>query len=171
MTPYGRPMEKPEQKNIESVVDDLMDQKRKPVAADVDCVLELLAITMFADKQVLASEIQAFVEIVLRLQRDNTLSTNMSEAKIILWYELHKEELTRVMQHDVFESWIEERIHKLRDFPDKHLLLRAIDEIAIADGEKHISEKALHVLTARKWADALLELYAQNRPILAESVS
>lgn len=162
-------MELTQDNSITHVVQELIDRTHRPVSADSECVLELLALTMFADKQVLASEIQTFVAIVLRFQDENILTSQMSETEVIHWYEIHKGDLSKVVQHGIFETWIEERIHKLRDFPDKHLLLRGIDEIALADGEKHVSEKALEVLTAKKWADALLKLYSQNKPILIES--
>ncbi len=148
------------EQDITEIISELMAKTHKPIEADTKYVLELLALTMFADKQVLAAEIQTFVDIVLRFQRENILTTKLTEADIILWYEEQKADLANVIQHGVFESWIEERLQNLRDFPDKHLLLRAIDEIANADGEKHISEKALEVLTAKKWAESLLSLYS-----------
>lgn len=150
------------EEEIKSVVEELSSTTHNPIIPDSEYVLELLALTMFADKQVLAAEIQAFTDIVIRFQRENVLSTDLSEGDIIKWYETHKDALSSVVQHDVFESWIEERLEKLRDFPDKHLLLRAIDEIAQSDGEKHVSEKALEVIAAKKWAESLLKLYTRK---------
>lgn len=150
---------------IEAIVSDLMTKAHKKEQTDSQNVLELLAITMFADKQVLAAEIQAFTDIILRFQRENILATELSEAEIINWYEDHKEDLKQVVNHNAFEPWISEKIRALRDFPDKHLLLRGIDEIAEADGEKHVSEKALEVITAKKWAESLLEIYSQKAVI------
>ena len=35
--------------------------------------------------------------------------------------------------------------------------------VAYADGEKHVSEKALEILTTQKWAEALIKKYSRNR--------
>ena len=145
-------------KDMISVVKDLMDDQRR--LDDVtQSVLELLAVTMFADKKVLASEIQAFVANVQWLQNDYVLKTSLSEGEIIKWYEANKDAMRALIQPGNFEAWMDIKVEELKDFPDKHLLLRAMDEIAHADGEKHISEKALEVLTAKKWAEALLKKY------------
>ncbi len=146
-------------KDISAIVEELLAKTRQTTTTDMQSVLELLAMTMFADKQVLAVEIQAFVDIILRFQYENVLKTDLSEADIIAWYEDHKANLVQIVQHGAFEPWIENKIETLKDFPDKHLLLRAMNEIASADGEVHVSEKALEVLTAKKWADTLLQKY------------
>ena len=145
-------------KDMISVVKDLMDDQSR--LDDVtQSVLELLAVTMFADKKVLASEIQAFVANVQWLQNDYVLKTSLSEGEIIKWYEANKDAMRALIQPGNFEAWMDIKVEELKDFPDKHLLLRAMDKIAHADGEKHISEKALEVLTAKKWAEALLKKY------------
>lgn len=149
--------------DIELIVDELVDGVATPAATDPQSVLELLAMTMFADKQVLASEIKAFVKVVLRFQEQNILSTEFTEATAIKWYEVNKGKLSHIVANHEFENWMDEKISSLEDFPDKHQLLLAMDEIAIADGEKHISEQALEVLTTNKWADALIEKYSRPR--------
>ncbi len=149
--------------NITEFVEELWANTPSPATTDTQSVLELLAMTMFADKQVLAVEIQAFVRIVTRFQRDNVISTDLTEADIIKWYEARKQDLASVVSNHVFENWINAKVEALEDFPDKHLLLRAMDEIACADGEKHVSEQALEVLTTQKWADALIQKYSRKR--------
>jgi len=130
--------------------------------AESQSALELMAMAMFADKRVLASEIQAFVVSVKSLQDQLVLKTRLSEAEIIVWYETHKSVLSDVIVKHQFESWMEQQIAALMNFPDKHLLLRAMDDIARSDGEKHISETALETLTAQKWAAVLLEKYPRK---------
>ncbi len=149
--------------SITEYIEELLANTPGPTSTDSQSVLELLAMTMFADKQVLAVEIQAFVRVVLRFQRDHVICTELTEAEIIRWYEERKEDLAKVVENHVFESWIDSKIEALRDFPDKHLLLRGMDEIAHADGEKHVSEQALEVLTTQKWAESLIQKYSRNR--------
>lgn len=156
-------MIEPNPNNIDEIVKTLIARYDKPsVPTDVQSVLEILAMTMFADKQVLATEIQCFVEVVLRFQDQNSLSSEMSEADVIQWYEDHKAALASTLDNQTFESWMDEKIESLKDFSDLHQLLRAMDEIAMADGERHISEKALEVLTSEKLADALFKKYNEK---------
>lgn len=151
--------------SISDYIEELWANTPSPASTDSQSVLELLAMTMFADKQVLAVEIQAFVKIVLRFQRDHVISTELTEADIIHWYEARKKDLASVVQEHQFESWINQKIEALQDFPDKHLLLRAMDEIAVSDGDKHVSEEALEVLTTQKWAEALIQKYSRKNAV------
>lgn len=147
---------------IAEYIEELWANTPSSASTDSQSVLELLAMTMFADKQVLAVEIKAFVNVVLRLQREHVITTDLTEADIIKWYETRKDDLAYVIQNHVFEAWIDDKVEALQDFPDKHLLLRAMDEIANADGEKHVSEAALEVLTTQKWADAMIRKYSRK---------
>lgn len=148
---------------ISDFVEELWNNTPRSVSTDSQSVIELLAMTMFADKQVLAVEIQTFVDIVLRFQRDHVITTQLTEADIIKWYETRKDDLAYVVQNHVFEQWIDDKIKALEGFPDKHLLLRAMDEIAQADGEKHVSEQAFEILTTQKWAEALIQKYSRKQ--------
>lgn len=153
--------------NVDEVVEALMARyETSSKTIEVQCVLEVLAMTMFADKQVLAAEIQCFVDVVLRLQKKNSLRSEMSEAEVITWYEDNKVNLASVLENQSFESWMDEKIESLKNFPDLHQLLLAMDEIAMADGERHVSEKAFEVLTSEKLADALFKKYNQKSAVI-----
>jgi len=116
-----------------------------------DSVLSLLAMTVFADKNVFAVEIFGFVKAAQFLQAKNVIKPDMSEADLLIWYEDHKEELfTRVIKHDV-EIWLSECLNELNHVENKAAILTAMTDIATADDELHISEVALHVLAANKW--------------------
>lgn len=49
------------------------------------------------------------------------------------------------------EPWLYERVNRLAGIENKAAILEAMRQIAIADGELHVSERALIVLTARQW--------------------
>lgn len=113
-------------------------------------ILELLAMTIFADKKIYADEIQAFTHSVIKLQNEGMLSTNMTEVKIILWYETHKDALMEYLTTSKFEIWLSGKIFDLDRVPDKFKVLEAIEYISFSDGEEHISEKALRMLASKK---------------------
>jgi len=112
-------------------------------------ILELLAMTIFADKQIFAAEIRAFTKSVLLLQEQGVIETQMSEANVILWYETHKDELQSLLQTERFENWMDAKIIALQTLSNKVMVLEAIEYIAKSDEEEHISEKALRVLASR----------------------
>lgn len=112
-------------------------------------ILELLAMTILADKQIYAAEIKAFTHSVLKLQDEGVLSTKYSEARVILWYETHKDDLADQLSYSKFEDWINHKISNLSSLTDKLLVLDAIEFISKSDGEEHISEKALLILASR----------------------
>jgi len=116
---------------------------------DVDqAVLELLAMTIFADKKIYSEEIKAFSASVQDLQSKEVLSTDFCETKIILWYELYKRPLQEKLKTHNFEFWLEQTLERVNKSTHKPAILDAIDYIARADDEHHISEKAYKVLAA-----------------------
>ena len=48
------------------------------------------------------------------------------------------------------KRWLTLLMKEAKDFPDKPLILDLVGEISKADGELHISEKALSVLISKK---------------------
>ena len=114
-------------------------------------LMGLLAMTMFADKKVLSQEIKAFVGGVKHLQSAHVLDTSLSEAEIIMWYELNKAELKAKVTGVGFEEWLYNRLKHFEPIDDKQAILSTMRDIADADQEVHISEKALVVLVANHW--------------------
>lgn len=114
-------------------------------------VIALLTMAIFADRRVLSQEVQALIETVLRLQHDGILSSNHSEASLLLWYENNKHEFIGILQKGEFESWLESTLLELAEFPHKTRLFEAILAIARSDNEEHVSEQALAMLVARHW--------------------
>ncbi len=115
-------------------------------------IFELLAMTIFADKQIYASEIQAFTWFILELQANGVLVTEFSEAKIVLWYELNKERLQALNNHEDFETWLVGTLSLLSSVPEKEKIIEAIETISKSDNDEHISEKALKTLASRIWS-------------------
>ena len=116
-----------------------------------DSLIGLLAMTMFADKKVLSQEIKAFVYGVKHLQSTHVLKTNLSEAEIIMWYELNKAELKSKVTGIGFEEWLYNRLKHFEPIDDKQAILSTMRDIADSDDAVHISEKAFLVLVANHW--------------------
>lgn len=118
---------------------------------DIDAVLKVLALSIFADKRVLSEEISAFVESADIIQNNLNSDIVISETKLLLWFELNRSDLQSKMALSpaAFQAWFEELISNLPVMSDKRFITNIIERISQADGELHISEKALQVMLNR----------------------
>ncbi len=114
-------------------------------------ILSLLALTMFADKQVLATEIKAFSEAVIRMSETDILHPGYTETRAILWYENNKDDLKDHLDPQNFEDCIGELLTTLDGMQNKSELLKEMVAIANSDHDEHVSERALAVIAARRW--------------------
>ena len=103
--------------------------------------------TILADKRVFAREIETFMKGAKRLQEMKTLDDNISEAKLLAWFENHSGEIRETLSSPNFEQWIYGIFHRLKNIDDKQLILDIMTDISKADDDFHISEKALIALT------------------------
>jgi uncharacterized tellurite resistance protein B-like protein len=119
---------------------------------ELNDILSLLAATIFADKRVYSSEIRAFIETASGLSSVKELDPKVSEAKLLVWYEMHKESVSQNLEPSNFQEWFQNVANRLRGVPDKKSLLEAMQIISSADGEVHVSERALIVLLEKCWS-------------------
>lgn len=114
-------------------------------------LLSLLASAIFADKRTYASEVTMFVKSAKRLQAAGHLDPKLSEAAILMWYEVNKDAIRQKMVQPHFEAWFYQILDKLAYISEKRLILEVMCDIAEADGDVHVSETALIALAARRW--------------------
>lgn len=117
----------------------------------INAVLKVIALSIFADKRVLSEEITAFVESADLIQSKVNSDITISETKLLLWFELNRAELQSKMTLGPagFKHWFENLLSELPVLSDKSFITDIIGRIANADQEFHISEKALGVMLAR----------------------
>ncbi len=118
---------------------------------EMDDLLCLLTAVIIADKHTYAQEIQALLREMAKLQSILNVEPVWSEAKILMWYELNKSDVRNQALGPYLKSWLYERVNRLASTENKSAILEAMRQIALADGEIHVSERALMVLTARQW--------------------
>ena len=119
--------------------------------SDAHRILSLIAAAIFADKRVYATEIDAFLKSAQNLKALRRLVPNLSEAKLLSWYELNKEDIRGKLSTPYFKDWFYELLNALSNLPDKSSILGAMASVSEADGEIHVSERALIVLAERHW--------------------
>lgn len=118
---------------------------------DTHHILSLLAATIFADKRVFSTEITAFAQGAASLDVLRNNHPKLSEAKLLVWYEVNKEHIKEKMTTPYFQDWFYDLLDKVSETKDKGSVLSVIKKISKADGEIHVSEKALYTLAARYW--------------------
>ena len=116
-------------------------------STDVNNILNLIAATIFADKHVYDSEIEAFVKTTSKLN----LGQDLSETQLSNWYEANKSNIRQKLASPFFKDWFYELLDQLSEIPDKASIINVMREVSKADGEVHISERALITLAERHW--------------------
>lgn len=121
------------------------------VSQNLDDLLSLLMAVIVADKRTFAEEIQVFVTEGVKLQTTLNMKPVMSEAKVLMWYELNKAAVKKNVLGPYLKTWLYDRLNRLAHIDNKPAILEAMRQVALADGEIHVSERALMVLAARQW--------------------
>lgn len=119
-------------------------------------ILNLLAVTVFADKRVFAKEIETFLKVTKKLKHLPNALEGLSEARLLAWFDENSDLIRNRLESPDFESWLYGCLNRLTDFDHKPVILDLMLEIAKSDGEFHVSEQALIVLTANHWDIALV---------------
>jgi len=114
-------------------------------------VLCLLAITIFADKRVFAQEIEAFLKGSQSLESIYKMDEKVSEARLLMWFESNNSDIRQKILTPDFEPWFNRLLNRLNRIEDKQPILDIMNDIAWADKDYHVSEKALNVLTTGHW--------------------
>ena len=121
------------------------------LSEETNDLLSVLGLMIVADKRVLEDEISAFVRLADKLQVARDIEPQLSEEKLHGWYEGNKDELIGALKRPDFDTWFYERLDRLNPLPNKLSILSVLCDIASADGEVHVSERALIRLTAQRW--------------------
>lgn len=121
------------------------------ITREIDDILTLLALSIFADKRVFAAEIDAFMGEAKKLQNILNFDPKLTEAGLLSWFECHREDLRRQIESPEFSTWIVPLLKRLEPLRYKTRILDIMYEISISDGELHQSESGLIYFTAKHW--------------------
>lgn len=121
--------------------------------SELNDILMLLTVGIFADKRIHSSEVLVFMKSVSRIKLSTRDIPEISEAKALSWFEMNKDHVRHIftVPTEEFEAWLIPILERLAVHADKDALLKLLDEIFEADQEIHISETALMTLIKRVW--------------------
>jgi len=119
----------------------------------VNAVLTILTLSVVADKRILSEEITAFVESAERLNAEMDSDLEITEAKLLLWFEFNRADIQSKMDLKPleFEAWLKSVFDEVAALPKIDFIADIVDDIAKSDGEFHISEEALEMILARRF--------------------
>lgn len=119
----------------------------------VDAALTLIALSIFADKRILSTEISAFIESADVIQANLNSDIPITEAKLLVWFEMNRGNIKEKMEISGkrFRTWLDQLLDEVDTLPDKRFIVELIESIARSDGEYHVSEVALAVIIDRKF--------------------
>ena len=121
------------------------------LTTEIDDLLTLLAIIIFADQRVFAQEIDTFMKEARELQIAREIEPRLTEARLLTWFEMHRDDLKAQIDATDYAAWLGRLLDRLSPLPDKTLILDVMYKIAISDGEMHKSEKYLIAFSAQRW--------------------
>lgn len=120
---------------------------------DLNDILLLLTVGIYADKRVHANEIAVFTRSLSRLELSKNDIPKISEAKALAWFEMNKDNVRHIFNapRSDFNRWFIPILERVGQHAHKSVLLRLLTDIFLADDEMHVSETALDVLIKRVW--------------------
>ena len=130
----------------------LLEVWARLMETDLHNILVLLGITVVADKRILSEEIEVFLRTSQDVQKQMRLTNPLPESRTLLWFEEHRADLSEFVQAQQFEQKFQGLLESLKHLADKDIILSAIEKIAKADGEFHVSEQALLALITSYWS-------------------
>ncbi len=121
---------------------------------EFDDILTILTLSVLADKKIYASEIDTLVKAATRIHLINDSQTILTEAKVLVWFENNKDKIKAKMNlpRSEFDAWVIPVLKRIKQNSDIDTLTHLMEMIAVADGEVHVSERALINLVKRNWA-------------------
>jgi len=123
------------------------------IDTELEDILTVLAIGVYADKRIFASEIQAFTRSVSGVELSKRENSKVSGAQALMWFETHKDDIRAKFDgpRPEFDAWIVPILERVSEHGNIDELIRLLDTISVADDEFHISEKAFIVLAKKAW--------------------
>jgi len=121
--------------------------------SEMNDILTVLAVGIYADKKIHSSEIKVFIQSVSSLQLSNHDVPTISEAKALTWFEMNKDGVRAKFEgpRSEFDDWFVPILKRVGQHADKDALLHLLTMIFLADNEVHNSETALMILIERVW--------------------
>ena len=127
------------------------------IDTELEDILTVLAIGVYADKRIFASEIQAFTRSVSGVELSKRENSKVSGAQALMWFERHKDDIRAKFDgpRPEFDAWIVPILERVSEHGNIDELIRLLATISVADDEFHISEKAFIVLAKKVWGAKL----------------
>ena len=121
--------------------------------SEMEDILTVLAVGIFADKKIHSSEIRVFIQSVSRLKLSNREMPTLSEAKALTWFEMNRDAVRAKFSgpRSEFDAWIVANLKRVGEHADRDVMLHLLTKIFWADNEVHNSEAAFMALIQRVW--------------------
>lgn len=121
--------------------------------SEMNDILMVLTVGIYADKKIHSSEIDVFIKSVSRIDLSRKDVPKLSEAKALAWFEMNKDHVRHIFTgpRSEFNAWFEPILERVGQHVDKQAFLHLLNMIFLADREVHNSEIALMALIKRVW--------------------
>lgn len=114
-------------------------------------LLVLIATTILADARAHRSGSQTFIAEARRSVVLKEIGVQFSEARLLSWYELHKDSILEKMRTAQFKDWFYSLLAALESLSEKLHILNMMQRITDTGKQVNINGQALFMLTKRYW--------------------
>ena len=121
--------------------------------SEMNDILMVLAVGIYADKKIHSSEIKVFIKSVSRVNLSKRKLPKISEARALAWFENNKDNVRHIFAgpRSEFDKWFVPILERVGVHAEKAALIHLLNMIFLADNEVHVSETALMALVKRVW--------------------
>ena len=106
---------------------------------------------VLADGDVLENEVQSLIQNARILVEEVGQPMDMNDELLAVWYEVHKDNIAKVIQGPDSDKFIMNTIIALENFPLKQILLNGLIKISASDADINSHEVEVINLTAAYW--------------------
>jgi len=121
------------------------------VPKPVSCSLVIMAATILADGPRHSGGSQTFLSEARRSVVLKNFGVKLSEARLLLWYELHRDIILEKMKPAEFKDWFYGLLASLESLTEKIHILNMMQRIAESGKPVNVNGLALFALTKRYW--------------------
>ena len=114
-------------------------------------VLTLVATMILADVRAHGYKSQTFISEARCMEFLHKLGLQISEARLLLWFELHKDLISEKMRTRDFKTWFYDILDSLNNLSEKMHILNMMQRLSNTDQQVNINGQALFELTKRYW--------------------
>lgn len=115
-------------------------------------IFRLLSVMILVDDRIYQEEVEAFTKACMTLNETISPGMILTRKTAFDWFLANRDALKSQLEQNTLENLIEKLARNINPQIDKTLLLHALENISMSDGQQHAREKVILRKLATLWA-------------------